>query len=116
MKKPVKSKKNIIYIDSSGIGKISVGLYIAKLDINESLVFKTKSDQILENIIKLTKKHNIDLTQVEAIHVSTGPGSYTGIRVGIAIAKALSLLLGIPVKNMNGGDSLDPIYENDRYK
>ncbi len=48
-------------------------------------------------------------SDIELIAVSIGPGSYTGLRVGVAAAKALSFALGVDVI---GVCSLDVIAEN----
>jgi tRNA threonylcarbamoyladenosine biosynthesis protein TsaB len=47
-------------------------------------------------IQELLAKENIKTTNLEAIAVTNGPGSYTGIRVGMAAAKGLSYALNIP--------------------
>jgi len=39
----------------------------------------------------------VDLSQVERIGVTIGPGSFAGIRVGVAFARGLALALGVPV-------------------
>jgi tRNA threonylcarbamoyl adenosine modification protein YeaZ len=39
----------------------------------------------------------IDMSQIERIGVTVGPGSFAGIRVGVAFARGLALALGIPV-------------------
>jgi len=39
----------------------------------------------------------VDLSQVERIGVCIGPGSFAGIRVGVAFARGLALALGVPV-------------------
>ena len=41
--------------------------------------------------------------RTEAIIVDTGPGSFTGIRIGIAAARALGLAWGVPVTGCTGG-------------
>jgi tRNA threonylcarbamoyl adenosine modification protein YeaZ len=42
-------------------------------------------------------------TRPDAILVDTGPGSFTGIRIGIAGARALGLAWGVPVTGLEGG-------------
>ena len=48
----------------------------------------------IEKILSDTK---ISAKDLEAIAVSEGPGSYTGLRIGVASAKGLCLALGIPL-------------------
>lgn len=52
-------------------------------------------------IDKLLKEQKIATKELEAIGVSSGPGSYTGIRVGLATAKGLSFALNIPMITYN---------------
>jgi tRNA threonylcarbamoyladenosine biosynthesis protein TsaB len=51
-------------------------------------------DETLTSIGKTPK----DLTEIE---VNTGPGSFTGIRVGVAVANAMAYVLKIPVNGKN---------------
>lgn len=48
-------------------------------------------------ILQLLKENNIEPVQLVAIGVTEGPGSYTGIRVGLATAKGLCYALHIPM-------------------
>ncbi len=43
------------------------------------------------------KSANIQKTQLNAIAVSKGPGSYTGLRIGVSAAKGLAFALNIPL-------------------
>jgi tRNA threonylcarbamoyladenosine biosynthesis protein TsaB len=48
----------------------------------------------IENLLEQCK---IKMSQVEAVAVSAGPGSYTGLRVGMATAKGLCYALSVPL-------------------
>lgn len=48
-------------------------------------------------IEQLLKDHNIITTQLQAIAVSKGPGSYTGLRIGASVAKGMCYALDIPL-------------------
>lgn len=52
-------------------------------------------------IQQLAKKNSIALADVDAIAVTAGPGSYTGIRVGMASAKGLCYALNKPLIAIN---------------
>ncbi len=41
--------------------------------------------------------HNITLQDIDAIAVSSGPGSYTGLRIGVSVAKGISYALSKPL-------------------
>ena len=55
------------------------------------------SQVLLPLITKLLKTANCKLSTLQGIEVETGPGSFTGIRVGVSVANALGFSLGIPV-------------------
>jgi tRNA threonylcarbamoyladenosine biosynthesis protein TsaB len=57
-------------------------------------------------IDRLMKRHSVTMDQLSAIGLLTGPGSFTGLRVGVATAKAMGYALGIPAVEI---DTLDVI-------
>lgn len=59
------------------------------------------SQVLLPLIEKILKKNKLEYKDLKGIEVETGPGSFTGIRVGVSVANALGYSLGIPV---NGKD------------
>lgn len=52
---------------------------------------------LLPHIYSLLKKNGIETKQLAAIAVHPGPGSFTGLRVGITTANTLAFSLNIPV-------------------
>lgn len=55
------------------------------------------SQVLLPLIEKLLKQQKLDYEDLEGIEVEKGPGSFTGLRVGVSVANALGFSLGIPV-------------------
>ncbi len=45
----------------------------------------------------LLAENNLELSQLDAIAISKGPGSYTGLRIGVSAAKGLCFTLEIPL-------------------
>lgn len=62
---------------------------------------KEKSQRLLPFIYEVLKKKKKKISEIDEIKVNTGPGSYTGLRIGVAVASALGWVLGIKV---NGKD------------
>lgn len=60
------------------------------------------SDTLLEKIDKLLKRNNISKQQLRGVVVFKGPGSFTGLRIGVTVANTLAYSLGIPVVGTNG--------------
>lgn len=58
---------------------------------------KTHSQTLLPMLETLSKMIEIELNTVDAIAVSKGPGSFTGLRIGSATAKGLGLALDKPI-------------------
>ena len=58
---------------------------------------KTHSQTLLPMIDDMVKLLGIELSTVDAIAVSGGPGSFTGLRIGSATAKGLGLALDKPL-------------------
>lgn len=87
-----------LYIDTADAEEIIVGLGGKKYS---TIARQKKSQKLLPFIDQLLTKEKIKTTEITEIEVNSGPGSYTGIRVGMSVALALGWALDIPV---NGND------------
>ena len=88
----------IIGIDSSGnvasVAYVADGVLIAEYTINNR---KTHSQTLLPMLDRIVRDAEIQLSDIDAIAVAAGPGSFTGLRIGAATVKGLGLALEKPV-------------------
>ncbi|MBP5773293.1 MAG: tRNA (adenosine(37)-N6)-threonylcarbamoyltransferase complex dimerization subunit type 1 TsaB [Eubacterium sp.] len=91
----------ILAIDSSSVAG-SVCLYEDGEIKAEYITLdkRTHSETLLPLIDKLKSEANLDLSSIDAIAITGGPGSYTGLRIGGATAKGLGLALDKPIINV----------------
>ena len=107
----MKVRKIILYIDTKDNRRISVVLEIdgKKDEINKTTSVWT-SQLLLPAIAEILQRNKISIFQITEIKIETGPGSFTGLRVGVAVANTLGWLLGIPVNGRK--DKLaEPVYQ-----
>jgi len=57
---------------------------------------KTHSERLMPLLDKLLAESGIEREEIDAIAVASGPGSFTGLRIGLATARALAQGLSIP--------------------
>lgn len=60
-----------------------------------------QSENLMINIDNLLNENNIDLKSIDCFAVVEGPGSFTGIRVGMATIKAMAFALSKPIISFN---------------
>ena len=102
---------NILILDTADNKKILVGLSInGKEDITTEKITSNRTQIILPMIDEILKKHSLKPEDLSEIRINTGPGSFTGLRVGLAIANALSFALKIPINGKKVGEIILPIY------
>lgn len=77
---------------------------------------KTHSQTLLPMIDEICKMTEYDLAQIDAIAVSAGPGSFTGLRIGSATAKGLGLALDKPLIHVPTVEAMAyNFYDTDKY-
>lgn len=77
-------------------------------------VQKKGSQVLLPMIVKILKRNNAAFENLTAIEVACGPGSFTGTRVGVAVANALGFALNLPV-NGKKGKIAEVVYEKSKF-
>ena len=88
----------ILFINTSDFKKLQLALislqtakeFTATLAFNENY----RTNELLQKFLSKNKLAPQDITKV---FVCSGPGSFTGIRVGVSLAQALGFALQIPV-------------------
>lgn len=88
---------NCLAIDTSS-QQATIGLQIAGVyyhtQINHA---KAQAEQLLKSIETLRVEAKTELKKINYIAIANGPGSFTGLRVGVSAAQALAYALDIPV-------------------
>lgn len=87
-----------LLLDSSNI-YLSVGL---KKDgkVIDSIFYNAwqrQSELMVTEIDNILKRNNVNKEELDAVVVGIGPGSYTGVRIGVTIAKTIAYALKIKV-------------------
>lgn len=83
------------------------------LDKNIKTSERNHSDYTMPMIQELLVKNNITIHDINEILVINGPGSFTGVRLGVTIAKTLAYTLNIPIKSMTSLEMYALGYKSD---
>ena len=88
----------ILGLDSSGlvagVAVVEDGILLAEYTTDYK---KTHSQTLLPMLEELRNMIELDLNTVDAVAIASGPGSFTGLRIGSATAKGLGLALNKPL-------------------
>ena len=123
-----------IYLDSSNTSlTVAIGDETKIIDTISYEAWQRQSETMVPELDKILKTHNLTRHDIKDIVVAVGPGSYTGVRISITIAKVLSFALNCPIypvsslhvlKNRNkpsicvinarSGRSYVGVYENEK--
>lgn len=89
---------NILHIETStkacSIALSNDRILLGSRHVDEGMNHSVVLAPAIEDLLK---SNNLVPAQLNAISVSSGPGSYTGLRVGCSLAKAMAYALNIPL-------------------
>ena len=88
----------ILAMDSSGL-VATVALLCDDIIVGEYTIHnkKTHSQTLLPMISDMLAMADVDVSEIDAIAAASGPGSFTGLRIGASTAKGLAQALDIPI-------------------
>lgn len=107
--------KTTLVIDTSASDSLRVWIEKDGKTVEKAVQKQSQAQMVLPVVEELLKSQTLKLSDITEIRVNTGPGSYTGLRVGVAIANMLVELLGVSVNGLPVGQSVTPVYEGDRW-
>ncbi len=94
---------------SGSVALVRDGSLVAELTVGD---VGTHADWLMRAVTGLLESVKTDIKEVDLFAVDTGPGSFTGLRIGVATVKGLAWALG---KNVAGVSTLESLALNLRY-
>ncbi|MBQ6321824.1 MAG: tRNA (adenosine(37)-N6)-threonylcarbamoyltransferase complex dimerization subunit type 1 TsaB [Lachnospiraceae bacterium] len=92
------NNKTILAMDTSGmtaaVALVRDGCLVGEYNSTNK---KTHSQTLLPMIAQICQMAQQDPSKLDAIAVSSGPGSFTGLRIGSATAKGMAFAIGCPI-------------------
>ena len=103
----------ILAVDtSSAICSVAILEDDKLIDKNELDDGKTHSENLMPLLDELLKRNSIDIKDIEMIACTVGPGSFTGIRIGVATMKPIAEVLDVKVASVMSLEALARNVEN----
>ncbi len=102
------SAPRLLAIDTSGMDAL-----VALGEADGALVAEGRwaagyrhGEELLTRVDEMLREQGVTLAELAGVVVGTGPGAFTGLRVGLATAKALARELAIPIAGIATSDAL----------
>jgi len=93
--------KNFLVLDFTGLNKNIAFKFKDKFYINKIETDSNNNQEIIDDILNLIKETNIKTKEKFDILVNLGPGSFSGIRISLAVAKGIKLIKKINLFGFN---------------
>lgn len=103
-----------LFIDTSDknliISLLDNDKMIDSINLND---IRNMSSELLSSLSSMCIKNNININDVSKIFVVNGPGSFTGIRIGVTVAKTIAYCLNIPIITLSSLEILASSSDSD---
>lgn len=83
------------------------------VSLRESSAERNHAAQLAVFVQEMLEGYGLEADRLSAVAVSKGPGSYTGLRIGVSLAKGLCYGLGVPLLAVGSLDSLVAVARED---
>ncbi len=97
----MKKMENILALDTSMSGCSAAVYRSGEISIRSEAMPRGQSERLMPMIEEVREEGGIEYEGLDVIAVTIGPGAFTGVRIGLATARALSLSLGVPLYGVN---------------
>lgn len=104
--------KNLAIDTSSSICSVAIledDKLIDEINLDDG---RTHSENLMPLINEILKRNSLDIKNIEMLSCSCGPGSFTGIRIGVATIKPIAEVLNIKVASVTSLEILARNIEN----
>ena len=81
-------------VNTASVAVLAAGKICAEVTLNTGL---THSEQLMPMVDRALTLSGIDIAEIEGLAATCGPGSFTGLRIGLATAKGLAQGLQVPI-------------------
>jgi tRNA A37 threonylcarbamoyladenosine modification protein TsaB len=93
--------KNFLVLDFTGLNKNIIFKFKDKFFINKIESDGNNNQEIIDDILNLIKETNIKTKEKFDILVNLGPGSFSGIRISLSVAKGIKLIKKVNLFGFN---------------
>ncbi|MBM4165374.1 MAG: tRNA (adenosine(37)-N6)-threonylcarbamoyltransferase complex dimerization subunit type 1 TsaB [Ignavibacteria bacterium] len=80
--------------ETCGVALMREGILLDEFSREEKHIH---AEQLVPMVEQLLKKNNTELASLDGVAISIGPGSFTGLRIGLSVAKGLAESVNLPL-------------------
>lgn len=99
-----------LFIDTTDRNEVKVTIKTPRGNFEKIGMRTTEADITLLTIEKLLQESGLNINEIDDIQIKEGPGSFTGVRIGVSIANTLSFALKKSINEKALGEIIEPVY------